>query len=221
MRTGAWAIAVALLALGGGLAPADRLSGHARLVDGDTIEVAGRSVRLHGIDAPETGQHCLDDAGHGYACGAQATETLRSLVGDQPVTCTGSDRDRYGRLIAICHAGETDLNAEMVRLGMAVAYERYSDDYLLQQAEAIEEGRGLWAGTFETPSRIRAARWRSAEIDAPEGCPIKGNISRNGRIYHPPWSQWYERTRIDTARGERWLCSEDEARRAGWRPAYR
>jgi len=50
------------------------------------------------------------------------------------------------------------------------------------------------------------------------GCLIKGNISRNGRIYHVPGSEWYDETRIDESKGERWFCTEDEARAAGWRP---
>ena len=49
-------------------------------------------------------------------------------------------------------------------------------------------------------------------------CLIKGNISENGRIYHVPGSRYYERTKIDEAKGERWFCTEEEARAAGWRP---
>ncbi|MFO0227392.1 MAG: thermonuclease family protein, partial [Gammaproteobacteria bacterium] len=41
----------------------------------------------------------------------------------------------------------------------------------------------------------------------------------NGRIYHLPGGAYYARTRIDESRGERWFCSESEARAAGWRPA--
>jgi endonuclease YncB( thermonuclease family) len=48
-------------------------------------------------------------------------------------------------------------------------------------------------------------------------CRIKGNISENGRIYHVPGSAWYERTEISASRGERWFCSEAEAKAAGWR----
>lgn len=222
MRTGAWAIAVALLALGwGGPASAGDVSGRARLVDGDTIEVAGQSVRLHGIDAPETAQACTDGGGRRFACGAQATEALRRLIGGGDVSCAGDEQDRYGRLIAVCRAGGVELNREMVRLGMAVAYEQYSDDYLPEQLEAYKAARGLWAGEFDQPSEVRAERWKTASSSAPEGCPIKGNISGNGRIYHAPWSEWYERTRIDPTRGERWFCSEDEALRAGWRPPHR
>ena len=221
MRTGAWAIAVALLALGGGPAPAGDLYGRARLVDGDTIEVAGQSVRLHGIDAPETGQRCRDRDGQAFACGARAADVLGELIGGGPVACTGDEHDRYGRLIAVCRAGGVVLNREMVRLGLAIAYEEYSDDYLPEQVDAYKAGRGLWAGEFQRPAEVRAESWQSAKRSAPQGCPIKGNISRNGRIYHAPWSEWYDRTRIDPSHGERWFCSEDEAVRAGWRPPYR
>jgi endonuclease YncB( thermonuclease family) len=223
VRTGAWAIAVALLALGGGPASADAIAGRARLIDGDTIEVAGTTVRLHGIDAPETGQRCEDGDGRDFPCGVRATDTLRGLIGSGEVSCEGSEHDRYGRLIAVCRArkGGLDLNREMVRLGQAVAYEEYSDDYLPEQIEAFKTGRGLWAGTFDRPATVRAARWQAAQQKAPRGCPIKGNISKAGRVYHAPWSEWYDRTRIDTARGERWFCSEDEAIRAGWRAPYR
>jgi len=48
-------------------------------------------------------------------------------------------------------------------------------------------------------------------------CLIKGNISRSGRIYHLPGGASYTQTVIDEARGERWFCSEQQARDAGWR----
>ena len=56
-----------------------------------------------------------------------------------------------------------------------------------------------------------------------DGCPIKGNINRDGElIYHTPWgSQWYDRTKINPDQGERWLCSEREALDAGWRAPLR
>ena len=40
-----------------------------------------------------------------------------------------------------------------------------------------------------------------------------------GRIYHVPGGEWYDRTRIDPAKGEPWFCTEEEARAVGWRPA--
>ena len=41
------------------------------------------------------------------------------------------------------------------------------------------------------------------------------------RIYHVPDGASYPKTRIDTAKGERWFCTEAEARVAGWRRAKR
>lgn len=50
-------------------------------------------------------------------------------------------------------------------------------------------------------------------------CAIKGNISVNSgeQIYHIPGQKYYEETRISVGKGERWFCSEEEAREAGWR----
>jgi hypothetical protein len=51
------------------------------------------------------------------------------------------------------------------------------------------------------------------------GCDIKGNISVNTgeRIYHVPGQTYYSETRIDLLKGERWFCTEQDARAAGWR----
>ena len=58
------------------------------------------------------------------------------------------------------------------------------------------------------------------DIPRPMDCTIKGKISSKGeRIYHVPGGQYYDRTRIDAAKGERWFCSEEEAQAAGWRGA--
>ena len=64
----------------------------------------------------------------------------------------------------------------------------------------------------------RAQRWTAAEPQAPHGCAIKGNVTRNGRIYHMPWSPWYAQIRIEPDKGKRWFCTEAEALAAGWRP---
>lgn len=63
--------------------------------------------------------------------------------------------------------------------------------------------------------------WRSPTDSGSESCRIKGNISQNGeRIYHLPSDEWYDETHINSSKGERWFCSEDEAKAAGWRRAY-
>ena len=75
-------------------------------------------------------------------------------------------------------------------------------------------------GCIAASGRREPTRTRSLPMDpgAPAtGCLIKGNISKNGRIYHVPGSEWYDETRVDESKGERWFCTEDEARAAGWR----
>jgi len=83
---------------------------------------------------------------------------------------------------------------------------------------------GIWAAKdVQAPWEYRQSRWDVAAQTAPDGCPIKGNISRSGeKIYHVPWNgQFYDRTKIDTSKGERWFCSEADAIAAGWRVSLR
>ena len=127
------------------------LLGPARIVDGDTLHLNGTKIRLHGIDAPETRQECRRDNGAPYRCGEAATEALRALVASNPVQCQGTTHDRYGRLIGVCYANGVNLNAEMVRQGWALAYRRYSKDYVSAEDEAQAAKRGVWAGYFEPP----------------------------------------------------------------------
>jgi endonuclease YncB( thermonuclease family) len=143
------AAVVALFATGVPAAFAD-VTGEAKIIDGDTIEVAGERVRLHGIDAPETRQTC-DVAGIGWACGKNATASLVSAVAGREVTCKGNKRDRYGRLIAVCYVGAEDLNGRMVRDGWALAYRTYTSDYVGQESEARSDGSGIWQSQFVEP----------------------------------------------------------------------
>ena len=137
---------------------ADALTGTPRIVDGDTIWIGESKIRLHGIDAPEARQECLRGDGTAYRCGEASTNALRALVGSQPVRCEGNTVDRYKRLIAVCYAGSINLNAEVVRQGWALAYRRYSKDYVSVEMEAQEARRGIWAGSFEAPWKWRQHR---------------------------------------------------------------
>lgn len=208
-----------LLVLLAGPVAAQSLSGPARVIDGDTLDIAGERIRLFGIDAPEAGQVCQDGAGRAWDCGGHATARLQALALGQ-VRCELRDQDRYGRLVARCTAGGTDLAGALVAEGAAFAYERYSRDYLGAEARARAAGRGIWSGIAERPHLARArAGGDPGAAAAAGGCAIKGNISERGRIYHLPGTRAYAATRINEARGERWFCSQAEARAAGWRPA--
>lgn len=130
------------------------LVGPARVVDGDTLDIAGTRIRLQGIDAPEARQTCQRQ-GSSWACGADATQALRALVDGRALRCTPQDRDRYDRVVAICRLDGQDLNGWMVREGWAVAYTDYTRRYLPEEWLAWWEGRGLWSSRFERPSDWR------------------------------------------------------------------
>lgn len=196
-------------------------SGAIRVIDGDTIMVGKTKVRLHGIDAPELGQPCTDAQGVSWDCGTWVAREVRARWQGQRATCTTRDRDRYGRAVATCHVGQTDIGRSLVSDGLALAYRKYSMAYDLDEKAAVVAGRGLHGHEMQRPSRYRNAPTPDTTTDR-AGCVIKGNISRSGnRIYHVPGQEHYDRTRIRTEYGERWFCSESEARRAGWRKARR
>ncbi|MET3415191.1 endonuclease YncB(thermonuclease family) [Methylobacterium sp. 1030] len=213
---------------------AEPIVGRASVTDGDTVVIRSTRVRLHGIDAPESAQLCQDAAGKTYRCGQAAALALAGRVGEANISCEPRDTDRYGRTVAVCRKGDEDLSAWMVSQGYAMAYQRYSRDYLGAETTARALKRGLWAGTFDPPSDWRRAKRAGGVETRPEmekppaaapapvqtACAIKGNISRKGdKIYHLPGSRDYDRTVIDTSAGERVFCNEDEAKAAGWRAA--
>lgn len=127
------------------------IMGTATVIDGDTIEIHGTRIRLHGIDAPESRQECNLADGTNWRCGQQAALALSDRIGRSTVRCEPHDRDRYGRIIAICFKGAEDLNRWMVAAGWAVAYRKYSLDYVGDEEQAHLAEVGLWAGTFDMP----------------------------------------------------------------------
>lgn len=115
-------------------------AGQARVIDGDTLDLDGRRIRLWGIDAPESAQSCARGSP-----GADARRALRRAIADEHVTCAVRDRDDYGRIVAQCRAGGADLGGAMVREGWAWDYRRYSHGrYARAEDEARAAERGLW-----------------------------------------------------------------------------
>jgi endonuclease YncB( thermonuclease family) len=142
---------------GMGFGAAHDIVGYPRIIDGDTIDIAGTRIRLHGIDAPESTQTCVVDATP-YRCGDSATLALADLVRGHAVRCEPMGLDRYGRTLGRCRVDDSNvsINSWLVRQGLAVAYRHYSYAYLPEELTARIAGRGLWAGTFQMPWDYRA-----------------------------------------------------------------
>ena len=146
-------VTASIVAFAGPTLAAD-IIGQARVIDGDTIDIRGVRIRLHGIDAPEAKQTCLAD-GKRWRCGQQATLVLADRIGHQPVQCEERDRDRYKRVVAVCRVQGHDINAWLVSEGWALAYRQYSTDYVPQEVQAATGNKGLWRGEFVKPWKWR------------------------------------------------------------------
>ena len=128
------------------------------VIDGDTIEIHGQRIRLHGIDAPESSQECLSSNRTPWRCGQRAALVLAEHIANSAIRCHPLDRDRYGRIIATCLKGSEDISKWIVANGWAVAFRRFSLDYAEDEERARRARRGLWEGTFEMPWDWRARR---------------------------------------------------------------
>jgi endonuclease YncB( thermonuclease family) len=153
------AVGIALLPPGPPAAAQQQpLVGAAGVLDGDTIEIHGRRIRLFGIDSPEGAQPCHRPSGEPWRCGRQAADALAQEIGRATIRCAQRDRDRFGRIVAVCFKGTEDLGRWMVRHGWALAFRRYAEDYVGDEAAARRSRRGLWSGSFEMPWDWRAKR---------------------------------------------------------------
>ena len=137
----------------------NKISGFAKVVDGDTIKINSKKIRLYGIDAPEKKQKCKKtyliisfmSFTKDYMCGEVSTEKLIKKINKQKLNCNILDVDRYKRLIGECFKRNINLNSWMVSNGYAVAYRKYSKKYVLDEINAKNNKLGIWQGKFEMP----------------------------------------------------------------------
>ena len=192
------------------------------VIDGDTLTLRGTKFRLHGIDAPEFNQICLDEKGQEWNCGVAARDALAKLIENcAAVQCEDKGRPDRDRRIGICTFEDTELNDWLVREGWAVNLEPYAKGrFLRDQADAAKNRRGIWKGCFAAPTDWR--RWRKDARLMGSACPsdaasrmfdcrIKGN--QRSKKYHHPGCPGYDSI---SAKNAKMFCFEDEARAEGY-----
>jgi len=195
-----------------------------RVVDGDTIDIVldgvEYRVRYIGINTPET----VDPRKPVECYGREASQRNRELVEGQTVELETdvSETDQYDRLLRYVWVNGDMVNAILVHEGYALASTyppdvKYQDLFLDLQREAREAGRGLWTGCFGPSPTVEGEG--VCDYSGTSEPVIKGNISSTAgeKIYHVPGGEFYDKTVIDEAAGERWFCTEQEAIEAGWR----
>lgn len=147
-----------------------KFSGSAFVLDGDSLRVGKKEVRLFGIDAPEYSQTCFDSKKKEYACGQISRDFLISLAGGKKVECLYAQKDKYDRYLSKCFVVDADknspnnlsINEELVKNGMAVIYFFGEAD---EKMEKLEEGAkaskiGVWRGAFQLPKDYRKSHPR-------------------------------------------------------------
>lgn len=148
-RAATWCFAFCLALLGGhaeaeDIAAQTVVAGEAEVENADILRIGETRIILWGVDAPEPRQTC-PAGGRDWGCYEAAFRTLQMMVDLHEVSCAiQGEPDRFGNIYGICQAGETVLNEELVRSGMALAYVDQSERYLGAEQEAKAAKVGLW-----------------------------------------------------------------------------
>ena len=140
-------IAIALLLSFPALAD---ITGPARVINADTLDLRGKRIRLYGIDALEAKQICWRKATP-WKCGADATAALTRLIGTAELRCAERGVDRYKQTLAVCYLGRINLSAWLVSQGWAITFRRNSDHYNKLEDAARDAGAGMWETQFVMP----------------------------------------------------------------------
>ena len=140
------------------------LAGTASVIDADTLDIGKQRIRLVGVDAPESGQKCLDKDQKLVRCGTISANALDQWINRNPVTCNIEGKDRYQRNLGKCFVRNESVQDWLVRNGYAVAYRSYSTEFVEAELAARKAKAGLWAGEFVMPWDWRKGKRLSVEI---------------------------------------------------------
>jgi len=172
--------------------------------DGDTFYLENnQKVRLLNCNAPEEG-----------LCGAEdAKRRLEELILNKKVKVDWMTTDQFGRGVGLVYQGNKCINKTMTAEGW-VFYEgrkfEGSDDFVVLSRKAKEERKGIY----------QPKCYQEENLQNPD-CVIKGNTSRNSneKIYHFPGCSNYSRIMVEKFDGDQWFCTEEEAKKAGYKKA--
>lgn len=151
--------------------------GIAKIINGDTLEMHGRYLKIYGVDAPEPNQTCADGKGRSYYCGKEAARWLKSWISGYEIECHVIQQDARGNMIGTCAIGQYDIGAALVNAGWAVANTKTTGIYLPYEQQAQENGRGLWQGQFYKPWD-----WREIQSKKPKIKIIKPKAPKRGLL---------------------------------------
>lgn len=141
---------------------AGHIEGQATVVDGDSLLITGKRIRLADIDAPEYDQTCGEDRSKIWLCGQSAADALTAHIAGQTVTCEVRGYDHYRRLLGLCSLPDgSEINRWAVRNGWALTY-NLDNVYEREQREASAASRGIWSSKFIRPSEWRAQGYHDA-----------------------------------------------------------
>lgn len=139
-----------------------QFGGVAKVIDGDSLSVDDREVRLFGIDAPEYHQSCFDAKKREYSCGKISQQFLYDLINGKKVVCHYAEKDKYNRYLGKCEISKISINQEIIKNGMAVIYNFTESDDVMDalESKAKEQKIGIWQGAFQLPKDYRKSHPR-------------------------------------------------------------
>lgn len=144
------------------LTPSRALAGmpvEARIIDGKTFELSGKTYVLRGIDAPDLDQTCTSRKGNNKPCGRLSAQALYFLLRHSKIVCKDETPLPDGKIEATCQVGWVNVSDQMVLDGWAFARPDASGDaYRKHQTAAKARHEGLWRGTFDMPWDWRAKK---------------------------------------------------------------
>lgn len=172
-----------------------------KVIDGDTFDIENSErIRLYEINAPEYPKGCL---------GIDAKARLENLLLNKNINYEKIGKDNFGRILAYAYIDKLLINEVMTEEGLAYYQKgkKLTEKSLIiekAQEKAKSTERGVWSSFCQTKK---------------ENCFIKGNfrIADHTRIYHTPDCYNYDRITIKPGTSDRWFCTEEEARAAGFR----